>query len=53
MGILSTLKKTVGLAEDVADIVIAPVEITVDLTRAAIKPLKETTEEILNENKED
>lgn len=45
-------KSIFGLVKDVATIVIAPVEIAVDLTRTVTKPVadvaKEVTEEIKN-----
>lgn len=49
MGIFDLIGKTVNLTKDVVDIAVAPVEIAVDLTAEAIKPVKEVTDEIVEE----
>ena len=38
-------KSLLGLAEDVASIAVAPVEIAVDVTRAVTKPIADTAQE--------
>lgn len=53
MGLFDLVGKTVKLAVDVVDIAVAPVEIAVDLTAQAIKPVKEVTEEIVDELADD
>lgn len=52
MGILSLVKSTLKLTEDVVDIAVAPVEVVVDTARMATKPLAEAAEEITEDVKE-
>lgn len=42
----SLLKSTLGAVGDVAKVVIAPVAIAADVTRAVTKPLAEVVEEV-------
>jgi hypothetical protein len=53
MGIFSFIKSVAGLAEDVIDIAIAPVEIATDITRLATKPIAETAQEVADEIKDE
>lgn len=46
---MSIFKSIKNLAEDVVDIALAPVEMTIDMTRAATKPIAD----LANEMKED
>lgn len=54
MGLFSLIGKTAKLGMDVVDVVVAPVEIAVDLTNEGIvKPLKEVTDDIVEEFESD
>ncbi len=52
MGIFGLVKSVVGLAEDVVDIAVAPVEVVVDVTRMATKPIAEGLGEMTADVKE-
>jgi len=52
MGIFGLVKSVVGLAENVVDIAIAPVEVVVDVTRMATKPIAEGLEELTEDVKQ-
>lgn len=41
------LKSVVGLAADVAQVVVAPVEIVADLAGAAVKPVAEAAKDLV------
>ncbi len=45
-------KSLLGIVKDVAEIVTAPVEIAVDVTRAVTKPVAEVAQEAVKEVKE-
>lgn len=45
------LKSVVDLATDVATVVVAPVEMVVDLTGAAVKPIAEVAKELAKDVK--
>jgi len=53
MGIFSLLKKSVDVVGDVADIVVAPVEIAVDVTSAIVKPVADEAREIVEDISDD
>jgi len=42
----------INLTKNVTDIVVAPVEIAVDLTNAAVKPLADAANEVVEDTKE-
>lgn len=45
-------KSLFELTKDVAEIAVAPIQIAADITSAAIKPIKEVVEEIVEEVKD-
>ena len=53
MGLFSLIGKMASLAKDVVDVAVAPVEIAVDLTKKAVEPVKELTDDIVEEFESD
>ena len=47
----SLFKSVVDLATDVAQVVVAPVEMAVDLTDAVVKPVAEVAKDLANDIK--
>ena len=52
MGIFSLVESTFNLTKNVVDIVVAPVEITVDLAEKATKEVADMTNELVEEVKD-
>lgn len=52
MGIFGLVKSVGKLAEDVVGIAVAPVEVVVDVTRMATKPIAEAAEELADDVKD-
>ena len=46
-------KSLIGIVTDVAKVAVAPVEIALDVTRAATQPVAEAAEEIVKEVKKE